>query len=168
MAGVTASASVAPHPTNRTAHRNSRLRTRSASSGPASRQKWTSNPAAIRSGSKDISNSKNGPAAVFHDYHHHSFDHTHDREYQRWLADLTARAGNPAKLAVGGRSAPTDSQRSRLPQNTKFVEIDLDGGDARLREAVAGRSLVIHTAGPFQQRTDPALLRAAIAEYYHT
>ena len=82
----------------------------------------------------------------------------------RWLADLTARAGNPAKLAVGGRSAPTDSQRSRLPQNTKFVEIDLDGGDARLREAVAGRSLVIHTAGPFQQRTDPALLRAAIAE----
>ena len=82
----------------------------------------------------------------------------------RWLADLTARAGNPAKLAVGGRSAPTDSQLSRLPQNTKFVEIDLDGGDARLREAVAGRSLVIHTAGPFQQRTDPALLRAAIAE----
>ena len=82
----------------------------------------------------------------------------------RWLADLTARAGNPAKLAVGGRSAPTDSQRSRLPQDTKFVEIDLDGGDARLREAVAGRSLVIHTAGPFQQRTDPALLRAAIAE----
>ena len=79
----------------------------------------------------------------------------------RWLADLTARAGTPAKLAVGGRSAPTDSQRSRLPQNTKFVEIDLDGGDARLREAVAGRSLVIHTAGPFQQRTDPALLRAA-------
>ena len=82
----------------------------------------------------------------------------------RWLADLTARAGNPAKLAGGGRSAPSDSQRSRLPQNTKFVEIDLDGGDARLREAVAGRSLVIHTAGPFQQRTDPALLRAAIAE----
>ena len=66
------------------------MRTRSASSGPASRQKWTSNPAAIRGGSKDISNSKNGPAAVFHDYHHHSFDHTHDREYQRWLADLTA------------------------------------------------------------------------------
>ena len=65
---------------------------------------------------------------------------------------------------MGGRSAPSDSQRSRLPPNTKFVEIDLDGGDARLREAVAGRSLVIHTAGPFQQRTDPALLRAAIAE----
>lgn len=90
MAGVTASGCIAPHPTNRTARRNARLRTRSASSGPASRQKWTSNPAAIRGGSKDISNSKNGPAAVFHDYHHHSFDHTHDREYQRWLADLTA------------------------------------------------------------------------------
>ena len=70
---------------------------------------------------------------------------------------------NPARWRWAA-AAPSDSQRSRLPPNTKFVEIDLDGGDARLREAVAGRSLVIHTAGPFQQRTDPALLRAAIAE----
>ena len=81
----------------------------------------------------------------------------------RRLADLTARAEtrrNWRWAAVLRRPIPALATAT----NTKFVEIDLDGGDARLREAVAGRSLVIHTAGPFQQRTDPALLRAAIAE----
>ena len=31
-----------------------------------------------------------------------------------------------------------------------------------LAAAVAGRSLVVHTAGPFQQREDPVLLEACI------
>ena len=36
------------------------------------------------------------------------------------------------------------------------------GGDDALAAAVAGYDLIVHTAGPFQQRTDPALMRAAV------
>ena len=41
------------------------------------------------------------------------------------------------------------------------MRLDLDDA-ASLERAVAGRSLVVHTAGPFQQRTDPTLLKACI------
>eukprot|EP00966_Prymnesium_polylepis_P016734 386057-Prymnesium_polylepis.1 len=43
----------------------------------------------------------------------------------------------------------------------KFVQMDIDDPQS-VAAAVAGRSLCIHTAGPFQQREDPALLSACI------
>ena len=77
----------------------------------------------------------------------------------RWLSKLDPTL----RVAVGGRSAQSfESARSRLPPQCEFVTVDLDGGDAALAQAVAGHSLVVHTAGPFQQRTDPSLMRAAI------
>ena len=92
-----ASASVTPVPVARAAARSC---TRSASTGPVSTRRWTSiSPPGtsrdLRSRGSDEPSSDRTPgstrtAAFFHDYHHHSFDHTHDRAYQRWLADLTA------------------------------------------------------------------------------
>jgi len=77
----------------------------------------------------------------------------------RWLGKLDPTL----RVAVGGRSAQSfESARSRLPPQCEFVTVDLDGGDAALAQAIAGYSLVVHTAGPFQQRTDPSLMRAAI------
>jgi len=82
----------------------------------------------------------------------------------KWLRDLSTRSGEPLRLAAGGRSKRSfEAARGRLPDDVEFVEVNLDGGEAHLREVVAGRPLVVHTAGPFQQRRDPALLRAAIA-----
>lgn len=82
----------------------------------------------------------------------------------RWLHDLSSRSGSPLRIAVGGRSEESfASTRARLPAGVEFVPVDLDGGDAGLLDAVSGRSLIVHTAGPFQQRTDPSLMRAAIA-----
>lgn len=89
-----ASASVTPVPVARAAARSC---TRPVSTGPASTRRWTSisppGTARDRRGSNkplDRSPGSTRTAAFFHDYHHHSFDHTHDRAYQRWLADLTA------------------------------------------------------------------------------
>ena len=77
----------------------------------------------------------------------------------KWLSKLAPSL----ELSVGGRSEQSfQAARSRLPAHCEFVQVDLDGGDVALAEAVAGSSLVVHTAGPFQQRTDPALMRAAI------
>jgi len=77
----------------------------------------------------------------------------------RWLTKL-----NPAlQVNVGGRNSKSfDDARSRLPAKSEFVTVDLDGGEAALAKAVDGHALVVHTAGPFQQRTDPALMRACI------
>jgi len=91
-----ASASVTPVPVARAAARSC---AGSASTGPASTRRWTSisPPGTSRDlrsrGSVEPSDRTPGStrtAAFFHDYHHHSFDHTHDRAYQKWLADLTA------------------------------------------------------------------------------
>lgn len=77
----------------------------------------------------------------------------------RWLSKLAPNL----QVAVGGRNKGSfESARSRLPAACEFVRVDLDGGDSGLAESVAGYSLIVHTAGPFQQRTDPALMRAAI------
>ena len=44
-----------------------------------------------------------------------------------------------------------------------FTPVDLDGGLASLTSAVSGASLVVHTAGPFQGRQEPSLLKACLA-----
>jgi len=84
----------------------------------------------------------------------------------RWI-DRLATEQLPVELAIGGRRrASFDAAAKRLGAKgvdaIKFVQLDLDDA-ASLERAVAGRSLVVHTAGPFQQRTDPTLLKACIA-----
>lgn len=79
----------------------------------------------------------------------------------RWLSKLSP----DLQVAVGGRNQQTFEQaraRSGLPPACQFACVDLDGGDEALAESVSGYDLIVHTAGPFQQRTDPALMRAAI------
>jgi len=84
----------------------------------------------------------------------------------RWLRRLSDR--DPLlNLAVssGGRSSDSFRRAVRrgvLPPDTDFVPVDLDGGDESLSAAVGGFSLVVHTAGPFQGRTDPGLLRSCV------
>ena len=85
----------------------------------------------------------------------------------RWIDRLTKTEQLPVELAIGGRRrASFDAAAKRLGAKgvdaIKFVQLDLDDA-ASLERAVAGRSLVVHTAGPFQQRTDPTLLKACIA-----
>ena len=79
----------------------------------------------------------------------------------RWLNKLDSSLS----IAIGGRDENAfRAMRQRLQIPTlDWQPVDLDGGDAALTAAVAGYDLVVHTAGPFQQREDPALLRAAIA-----
>ena len=84
----------------------------------------------------------------------------------RWIEKLAKAEQLPVELAVGGRRrASFDAAAKRLSakgvDDIKFVQLDLDDA-ASLERAVAGRSLVVHTAGPFQQRTDPTLLKACI------
>ena len=84
----------------------------------------------------------------------------------RWIDRLAKAEQLPVELAVGGRrQASFDAAAKRLGakgvDDIKFVQLDLDDA-ASLERAVAGRSLVVHTAGPFQQRTDPTLLKACI------
>ena len=87
----------------------------------------------------------------------------------RWLDRLSGRSSKgtpPLKLAVGGRSeARFEAIRDRLglPQ-LGFRFVDLDHGSEVLSAAVRGAQLVVHTAGPFQGRDQPDLLRACIAE----
>ena len=84
----------------------------------------------------------------------------------RWIDKLAKAEQVPVELAIGGRrQASFDAAAKRLGakgvDDIKFVQLDLDDA-ASLETAVAGRSLVVHTAGPFQQRTDPTLLKACI------
>jgi saccharopine dehydrogenase-like NADP-dependent oxidoreductase len=87
----------------------------------------------------------------------------------RWLDKLSHRAEAPLRLAIGGRSPDGfEATRARLKEQgvraeLSFVRVDLDGGLEQLAAAVAGTSLVVHTAGPFQQRTEPTLLKAALS-----
>ena len=86
----------------------------------------------------------------------------------RWLDQLGSSSGSSApalKLASGGRSRSrfqASQQRLNLP-DLGFVEIDLDHSVEVLTAAVRGANLVVHTAGPFQGRTQPKLLQACIA-----
>ena len=84
----------------------------------------------------------------------------------RWIDKLAKAEQLPVELAVGGRrqasfAAAAKRLGAKGVDDIKFVQLDLDDA-ASLERAVAGRSLVVHTAGPFQQRTDPTLLKACI------
>lgn len=81
----------------------------------------------------------------------------------RWIHKLASRANTPVRICIGGRSKESFEQaRSRLPPDSIFVPVDLDGDDSCLVDACSGRDLIVHTAGPFQQRTEPSLMRAAV------
>lgn len=83
----------------------------------------------------------------------------------RWLDRLSSASGGaPLQIAIGGRSQQSFERTSaRLGiDGLSFANVNLDGPYSALVDAVRGRSLVVHTAGPFQQREDPALLRACI------
>ncbi|CAM9170966.1 unnamed protein product [Ectocarpus sp. 6 AP-2014] len=87
---------------------------------------------------------------------------------------LRQLAGPGLELLVGGRSQRNfvkSVERWRtLPgadegydySDVKFVELDL-GDAASLASALDGCDLVVHTAGPFQRKTRPEVLEAAIA-----
>ena len=84
-----------------------------------------------------------------------------------WLNKLSRRCseGTPFRLAIGGRSRTNfESARKRLQlPELVFRPVDLDAGFESLVSAVRGARLVVHTAGPFQGRSQPDLLRACIA-----
>ena len=84
----------------------------------------------------------------------------------RWLDLLARRTGKrkrPLLLAIGGRSA-SNFQVSRCQglKELAFVPVDLDSGIEALVAAVRKARLVVHTAGPFQGRSEPDLLQACI------
>ena len=84
----------------------------------------------------------------------------------RWLNRLSRRdaESTPFRLAVGGRSrANFEVVRNRLGlPELVFRPVDLEAGIESLIAVVRGVKLVVHTAGPFQGRTQPDLLRACI------
>ena len=91
--------------------------------------------------------------------------------------------GQPVKLILGGRSAAAfEASKSRILKQLasddwgsvqdsssrpeiSFQAIDLDGPPGAVAAALraCGAVCVVHTAGPFQQRTEPVLLEACIA-----
>ena len=86
----------------------------------------------------------------------------------RWLDRFSRRSSEgtcPLRLAIGGRSAVSfEAVRKRLDlDDLAFVPLDLDADRDALSAAVRAAQLVVHTAGPFQGRSDPHLLRACIA-----
>mmetsp|Transcript_28817 Transcript_28817/g.64428 ORF Transcript_28817/g.64428 Transcript_28817/m.64428 type:complete len:333 (-) Transcript_28817:39-1037(-) len=96
----------------------------------------------------------------------------------KYLHLLSTSSGeSPVELVLGGRSKETfkmskqrilrqlaDDSVKDLP-SIEFQELDLDGPAGSLEEALqqCKAKCVVHTAGPFQQREDPALMRAAIS-----
>ena len=84
-----------------------------------------------------------------------------------WLNRLAGRSGGDQslRLAIGGRSrANFDAVKRRLHlPELVFRPVDLEGGSESLISVVRGAQLVVHTAGPFQGRSEPDLLRACIA-----
>ena len=86
----------------------------------------------------------------------------------RWLDRLSRRTSHgtpPLRVAIGGRSAASfDAAKMRLDlDDLLFVPLDLDGDREALSAAISESELVVHTAGPFQGRSDPHLLSACIA-----
>ena len=86
----------------------------------------------------------------------------------RWLQRLSSRAdggASPLRLASGGRSISRfQAAQRRLNQpDLAFVDVDLGSSVEQLSAAVRGAQLVVHTAGPFQGRSQPKLLEACIA-----
>jgi saccharopine dehydrogenase-like NADP-dependent oxidoreductase len=99
----------------------------------------------------------------------------------RWLRTFSDRDTNlNLNLKVGCRTRESFDKARRnkvIPdddddENTNndghnvvgFVPVDLDGPVEDIKSAVRGCDLVVHTAGPFQGRTDPVLLKCCIDE----
>lgn len=88
----------------------------------------------------------------------------------RWLQKYSSR--DPAldlTVSVGCRTKESFDAAVRngvVPRaGVDFVPMDLDcGNDEQLVKAIDGCGLVVNTAGPFQGRRDPALLRCCIAK----
>ena len=83
----------------------------------------------------------------------------------RWLQKYSNRQGLDLNVQVGCRTKESfeKAQQSGVVGNdVSFQAVDLDGPSSKLSEAIQGCGLVVHTAGPFQGRTDPALLRCCI------
>jgi len=85
----------------------------------------------------------------------------------RWLRKYAER--DPAldlTVSVGCRTEASYDKAKRagvVPSSgVAFVPVDLDGGDEALSDAIEGCGLVVHTAGPFQGRKDPSLLRCCV------
>jgi hypothetical protein len=89
---------------------------------------------------------------------------------------LSTSDGAPVDVIVGGRSRTNFlTSRSRITEqleregssgalSLEFQEVDLEGGVENIVLALQAcrADCVVHTAGPFQQRTDPVLLEASI------
>ena len=88
----------------------------------------------------------------------------------RWLKEYSSRDPDmDLQISVGGRSKKSfDVARKNdvIPDgNIKFVPIDwAEWDDDKIEDAILGCDcgLVVHTAGPFQGRTDPTLLRCCV------
>jgi len=99
----------------------------------------------------------------------------------RWLEEYASRGNVPVlnnlQLSVGGRNRESfdkAKQKGVIPSSvTKFVSLDLNDQSSNsnsnnhhqsVEQAIRGYDLVVHTAGPFQGRTDPTLLRACVRQ----
>ena len=87
----------------------------------------------------------------------------------RWLEEYSSRDPTlDLSLKVGCRTKKSfeiAQQKGVLPKSIEYVRVNLDSqNDEQLKQAMDGCGLVVHTAGPFQGRTDPALLRCCIAK----
>ena len=84
-----------------------------------------------------------------------------------WIYRLARREGLDLSLAIAGRERGNyDRSIARLglpADEVEFVRADVDGPFEALVSAFEGSALVVHTAGPFQGRTRPDVLRAALA-----
>ena len=88
----------------------------------------------------------------------------------RWLQKYNQRDPSlELTVKVGCRTQESFNkaqQRGVVPKDDcEYIPVDLDGGDDEaLTKAIEGCGLVVHTAGPFQGRTDPALLRCCVQQ----
>ncbi|EJK49788.1 hypothetical protein THAOC_31304 [Thalassiosira oceanica] len=88
----------------------------------------------------------------------------------RWLKTLSDRRQDAVEIAVGGRRRESFEAAVRnkiVPRTTPYIQFDLEDPVAvstALQDWKASddECLLVHTAGPFQGRTDPTLLRACI------
>lgn len=88
----------------------------------------------------------------------------------RWLKEYSSRDPNmDLQISVGGRSKNSFENAKKngvVPDgNIQFVPLDwAEWDDGKIEEAILGCDcgLVVHTAGPFQGRTDPTLLRCCV------
>ena len=92
----------------------------------------------------------------------------------RWLKEYSSRDPTiDLKIKVGGRSKNSFEIAKRkgvIPNDTgkdniEFIALDwAEWNDDQIEKAILGCNcgLVVHTAGPFQGRTDPTLLRCCV------